>query len=331
MRNDDTRIMAKLVSVFLVLSVCLLGYVTMSTFGQPIAMNGKVSIDSAVQFKQNDNVSYYFVSDSYVDRLEIAPTYFEINTLKMTTGVSTGNVNVTLYDIDPSDNYLKWRADQDVSTASVSFRLDGLNVNTRYDWLIDGNVVGHSVSDTNAFAEYTYSGPWSSHLFVVQESPGPFSILQASFEYVIDGNMVEFKDKSYGDVVTHVWNFGDGVGSTKQSPTHTFVSEGVYPVSLTVYDLKGADSKAQTNIKIALGPDNPFERDNEGWNVFITNDLTVSISAIGLLVFGSVMYVSAIILPVVPIITPKGRKIIGALMVIAGIYYFVFKDNSWWS
>jgi predicted transporter len=63
--------------------------------------------------------------------------------------------------------------------------------------------------------------------------------------------------------------------------------------------------------------------------VFITNDLTLSISAVGLLVGGAIMYVSAMYLRYFPVITPKGRKVIGGLMVIAGLYFLIFVDNSW--
>lgn len=328
----ESGLSVKVVSVFLVLSICFLGYVSMSTFGQPSAVNGKVSIDSRVQFKQNDNVSYYFASDSYVDRLEIASTYFEINSLTMSTSVSTGNAVVTLYDFDPSDNYLKWSADQDVPDARVGFELTGLSANILYDWFIDDRVVAHTLCVSSSPIGYTYSGPWSSHVFVVQKaSTGASNDLQASFEYVIDGSLVTFTDKSYGTIDDWGWNFGDGFGSTKQNPAHNYVEGGVYPVSLTIYDPEGQDSKAQVDIKIALGPDNPIERREGGWDIFITPDLTVSVSAVGLLVFGAIMYASAIYLPSIPIITPKGRKILGFIMVIGGLYFFVFIDNSWWS
>jgi len=324
----DHKLSTKVVSILLISSICLLGYVSMSTFGQPSSIPGKVSIDSRVQFKQNDNVSYWFGSDSYVDRLEIAPTYFEINTLTMTTSVSTGNVNVTLYDFDAGDGYLRWRADQDVATASVSFRLDGLRANILYDWFIDGNVVAHTVCDGVGGAQYTYSGPWSSHEFVVQKSDGPSVNIQASFEYTIDGNTVTFKDNSYGPITIWIWNFGDGAGSTKESPVHRYVSSGAYTVVLTVYDSASHSSSASVSIKIVLGPDNPIERDKEGWNIYLSEGVVVSIPAIGLLIVGMLLFTIGSYVPT-RVVTPKGLKIIAALMMLAAAYFFIFIDNSW--
>lgn len=325
----DSKLSAKVVSLFLVLSVCLLGYVAMSSFGEPSLIPGKVGVDSRVQFKQNDNVSYWFGQDSYVDRLEIAPSYFKINSLKMTTSVSTGNVNVTLIDTDPGDGYLKWWADQDVVNAGVTFNLEGLLGGTVYDWFIDGRIVAHTASDSNNAIQYTFSGPWSSHEFIVQRSNAPASGLQASFEYTMDGNLLTFTDKSFGPVIQWIWNFGDDKGSTKQSPTHRYVASGKYVVSLTVYDDDSHSSKASVEIELELGPDFPVERTPGGWDVFISSDLTLSISAVGLLVGGSIMYVSALYIRYFPVITPKGRKVIGFLMVLAGLYFLIFLDNSW--
>lgn len=163
----------KLVSLILLVSICILGYVSMSTFGEPSAIPGKVSVDSRVQFKQNDNVSYYFGSDSYVDRLEISASYFEIDSLRMSTSVTTGNVNLTLWRFNPSDGYLRWTASEDVSYADVTFMVEGLLNETPYDWFVDGNSVAHTVSDSNGMIQCNYSGPWSSHEFEIQIAAEP--------------------------------------------------------------------------------------------------------------------------------------------------------------
>lgn len=327
--ESDTRLWGKIVSLFLMSSVLLLAYVATVNLGQPVSMPGKVSIDPAVQFKQNDNVSYWFASDSYVDRLEIAPSYFEINSLTMTTSVSTGNVNVMLYDTDPSDSYLKWTATQDVPTAQVSFDVSGLQAGLMYDWFVDGRIVARTVASAGSDCSYTYGGPWTSHTFVLQRGTATLSGLQASFEYAIDGNTITFTDKSIGPITEWIWNFGDKDGSTKQSPVHQYSATGKYAVSLTVYDSSGDHSTASVQINLQLGPNYPVERTPTGWDVYVSDKLTLSISAVGLLIAGAIMYVSAIYLRYFPIITPAGRKVIGAIMVIAGLYFLVIVDNSW--
>jgi PKD repeat protein len=162
------------------------------------------------------------------------------------------------------------------------------------------------------------------------QPPIPMSI-HAAFTYTVDGCVVYFTDKSYGGAVQWIWNFGDNYGSTSQNPTHKYASSGTYTVSLTVFDAQGQSNTARTKIEIALGPGNPISQSNQGWDIYITPDLTVSVSAFGLLVGGAIMCVSAIYLPSIPVITPKGRKLLGVIMMLAGVYYFVFVNNSWWA
>jgi len=321
----DSKLSAKVVCLFLVLSACLLGYTAMMSIGEPSAIPGKVGIDSNVQFKQNDNVSYWFAQDSYVDRLEIAPTYFEINSLKMTTSVSTGNVNVTLYDFNNDGGYVRWRAEQDVSTASVAFKLDGFSVGRMYDWIMDGNVVARTVGDSLGSVQYTYSGPWSSHVFVVQISSGPPPSLQASFEYIIDGSVITFTDKSYGGPTSWYWNFGDGYGSPVQNPVHKYVRAGTYGVWLTVYDNKSHSSTAKVSIELKAGPNFPLQVTPGGWDVYLSDNQVIGISATGLVASGAFLLISTYIYPgAIWRVTGNGRKILGIIMVGAGLYFFIF-------
>ncbi len=50
---------------------------------------------------------------------------------------------------------------------------------------------------------------------------------------------VEFSDKSSGEVVEWVWDFGDGDTSHAQNPTHIYEHPGFYDVTLTVTDTSG--------------------------------------------------------------------------------------------
>ncbi|GAI21143.1 unnamed protein product, partial [marine sediment metagenome] len=42
---------------------------------------------------------------------------------------------------------------------------------------------------------------------------------------------------SYDGIVSWFWEFGDGENSIEQNPTHTYVDEGVYTVSLTIWEI----------------------------------------------------------------------------------------------
>lgn len=73
---------------------------------------------------------------------------------------------------------------------------------------VNVNVHQGPIADFNAF-------PWSTGLFEPE---------------------IEFSDASVG-AVTWEWNFGDGNVSKAQNPTHTYMEQGEFPVTLTVASL----------------------------------------------------------------------------------------------
>jgi PKD repeat protein len=56
---------------------------------------------------------------------------------------------------------------------------------------------------------------------------------------------VSFTNSSTGDFSSSLWDFGDGQTSTLQNPTHTYVDEGSYTVSLTVSGPGGTDTRTR--------------------------------------------------------------------------------------
>jgi parallel beta-helix repeat protein len=80
----------------------------------------------------------------------------------------------------------------------------------------------------------------------------------ASFTYAPEnpqeGDVLVFSDTSTdadGTIVSWKWNFGDSTGtSTMQNPSYMYLSEGVYDVSLTVTDDKGATDTTQVSVLV---------------------------------------------------------------------------------
>lgn len=54
------------------------------------------------------------------------------------------------------------------------------------------------------------------------------------------GLNVRFQSFSDGDVIRHLWDFGDGSTSIEKNPFHTYLTEGNYSVKLTVLTSTGA-------------------------------------------------------------------------------------------
>lgn len=83
------------------------------------------------------------------------------------------------------------------------------------------NVHQGPIADFNAF-------PWSTGIFEPE---------------------VDFVDASIGAIAWE-WNFGDASTSAAQDPTHTFMEQGVFPVSLTVASSHGCIDSITKNITI---------------------------------------------------------------------------------
>jgi len=56
---------------------------------------------------------------------------------------------------------------------------------------------------------------------------------------------VQFTDLSTGQIDTWLWEFGDGVTSSLQNPTHTYTLTGTFTVSLTVAGIGGRNVEAR--------------------------------------------------------------------------------------
>jgi hypothetical protein len=162
----DLKLSTKLVSLFLVFSVCLLGYVSMSTWGDPTPTAGKVAISDQVQIKQGADVSYYFADDAYLDKLEVRASYVEVNSqFRLSTGISTGQVNITLERYAVSSSML-WTADPGSADPIVTFTLSGLESGVYYNVYVDGNRIEQIRCDSGSIT-FSYSGPWSEHQFEI--------------------------------------------------------------------------------------------------------------------------------------------------------------------
>jgi hypothetical protein len=66
---------------------------------------------------------------------------------------------------------------------------------------------------------------------------------------------VAFANRTSGDYTTSLWEFGDGLAATADSPTHTYRTAGVYTVTLTASGPGGSDTETKRAYVTALkGP-----------------------------------------------------------------------------
>jgi PKD repeat protein len=134
---------------------------------------------------------------------------------------------------------------------------------------------GDGGSGTGQNPEYTYSLPNPSGydvILTVEDSHGNTDsdfakayitgeppedpIADANGPYTgILNQPVEFTGSAAGGTppYSYSWNFGDGGTSTDQNPSHTYTTEGVFDVSLTVTDDNGKTDTDTTTATIAEG------------------------------------------------------------------------------
>ena len=75
----------------------------------------------------------------------------------------------------------------------------------------------------------------------------------ASFAFNTSELTVGFSNQSIDDkgIVSHLWNFGDGLSSTSINPSHTYANAGSYTVRLTVTDAEGLSGTISKVLTVA--------------------------------------------------------------------------------
>lgn len=132
-------------------------------------------------------------------------------------------------------------------------------------WFGDGTVVGGSATTQHT---YTQAGYFDVTVFARVPSIAPDDTclvradtsvcipLAADYEYQVDCYNVFFTDFStylpLQDITSWFWDFGDGFGSTStlQDPMHTYVTDGLYPVTLTVTNASGCQAVITKMIEV---------------------------------------------------------------------------------
>lgn len=167
-------------------------------------------------------------------------TVFDTNTFVDITHTWIGDLIVTLTSPSGTVATLHNRAGGSADNINETFNSSAFNGEVATgDWTL-------AVSDNVASDTGTLNA-WALNFTGIGEvSPQP---PQADFTYTADALSVQFSDASTdvnGDIVSWMWDFGDGASSTDASPMYTYADYGTYAVSLTVTDSEGnTDSVTQ--------------------------------------------------------------------------------------
>lgn len=89
---------------------------------------------------------------------------------------------------------------------------------------------------------------------------------------------VQFMDQSTGNVISWLWDFGDGTVDSTRNPVHTYRERGIYPVTLTVSSAgKSTDTKQKEDyITVTYSPVSGSILLSPGWNFVSVPRMLVS-------------------------------------------------------
>jgi PKD repeat protein len=106
--------------------------------------------------------------------------------------------------------------------------------------------------------EHNMNVPGAAPFLMNQASWASSGTLQASFTAWpttgIAPLTVVFTNTSTGNYDASLWDFGDGITSTLESPSHIYEMAGVYTVSLAISGLGGTDALTRTNYITVYAP-----------------------------------------------------------------------------
>ena len=129
------------------------------------------------------------------------------------------------------------------------------------------------------FAEY-----WDAELHVYYETRDvsnqpPFANTKPTYQAMID-HEVHFKGDSSvdvdGEIVSQLWNFGNGDTSEELNPIYVYTQLGDYTASLTVTDNQGVSSTTTTLVSITLYNPNDAELCDGCSRVYLTEEIGLS-------------------------------------------------------
>jgi PKD repeat protein len=153
----------------------------------------------------------------------------------------------------------------DSATNTAYFKEDALGEQSSVLWNFGDGVVSTKHNPTHVYLNsgyYTVSlssykqssncmDYFETDIIVGNEGSG----IRAGFTYVADSvnRIINFTDQSKGNIVSYVWNFGDGAINSSNDPNHTYNKPGYYNVCLFVADSKGNSDILCKKVGLATG------------------------------------------------------------------------------
>jgi PKD repeat protein len=198
---------------------------------------------------------------SFVRTYAAAGTY-TVSLTVTNTGVTSSKTNtayITVSSSPPTANFSATPTNG-VAPLGVTFTNTSVGQTGASHWdLGDGTLDTNALSFTHVYPVGTYtvsltvtnaggSSTKSNTAYIGVLPPPPTANFSANPTSGLVGLIVSFNDTSTGAPTSWRWNFGDTGTSTAQSPSHTYLTPGVFKVSLTASNSGGASTLISNSL-----------------------------------------------------------------------------------
>ncbi len=219
------------------------------------------------------------------------------STSEILSGITSGQYAVTVKDASGCSINQSFEIKRPPTLTIVGFRSTNVECNPRsieekFQITVTGGVAPYSInwSGGNVSADGKTMTTDSPGLYEVVVTDGKGCIKKETFEvenfevipeaeiesvafeqynsYLVNFE-IEFWNKSFGQITSYFWDFGDGSESFEENPKHTFSAEGEYEVTLRVTDIFGCSSEVKKKISVFdyyLVVPNAFTPNGDGIN-----------------------------------------------------------------
>lgn len=138
-------------------------------------------------------------------------------------------------------------------------------------WNFDDPVTGtynNTSNEQNAVHQFSHIGAFAVSLTVTNskgcsstvidtvtiDTPPPVKFIYSSACLDTEIQFTDSTVTTVADISNWLWDFGDGTTSTDQNPTHTYLTSGIYTVSLSVLNLNGCSNTVSHDVEVYAAP-----------------------------------------------------------------------------
>lgn len=238
------------------------GWLTVSVLSGPVSTHAEAvaaTIGSITVNDQSDPDSYVSATVSFNSgsSTEVAVYFFNQGTVE--TRLDDISIDIAPEGaVPPSASFSSEQSDANY----LSYTFTNTSVNaTSYEWDFGDGNTSTDESPTHVYAEadtYTVKLIAGNETGLTTEFGFDIDIqapVTAAFTYEVDA--ADYKTYSFTDAsedaVSLLWEFGDGFQFTGMNPSHTYVEDGTYTVTLTATSLTGFQDVETAELTVALG------------------------------------------------------------------------------